>query len=195
MNVWFRRALLAFAITTAAVLLVGLALGRRWEVEVRETIAAPPARIHAWIADLHRWPTWTTLQGNADAQAQHTFGGAASGVGATWGWQGPAVGRGWIEIVRAEPEAGVWIAEAIESDTINAHGSLTYEVTPAGTVVIWRDAGDLPPVVGGFFRGAIHKMLRDHFGRSLAQLKGLIESETAAQGAVPAASAATPSAH
>lgn len=180
MNIWIRRALLAFAITTGAMLIVGLALGRHWEVKVQETIAAPPAQIHPWIADLRRWPSWTYPEGGDHGRTTHTFGGAPSGVGATWAWDGPEMGKGRMEIVRAEPEAGVWIDEAIESATINAHGSLTYEVTAAGTVVTWHDTGDLPPVIGGFFRGAVNKMLREHFARSLAQLKRLAEAGTSA---------------
>ena len=181
MNIWIRRAFLAFAITTAAMILVGLALGRRWEVKVHETIAASPAEIHAWTSDLRRWPSWTRLQGGDDLLAQHAFAGAPSGVGAIWSWQGPEMGKGRIEIVRSEPEKGVWIDEAIESDVINAHGSLTYERTQAGTVVTWHDTGDLPPVLGGFYRGAVNKMLREHFAKSLVQLKQFAEAGAAAQ--------------
>lgn len=179
MNIWIRRAFLAFAITTAAMVLVGLALGRHWKVRVQETILAPPADIHAWTSDLRRWPSWTKLQGGDDPQVVHAFAGAPTGVGATWAWQGPVMGKGRMEIVRAAPLKGVWIDEAIESESINAHGSLTYEVTPAGTVVTWDDEGDLPPVIGGFFRGAVNKMLREHFAQSLGQLKGLVEAGSA----------------
>lgn len=170
MNVWMQRAALAFAITAAAVVLVGLMLGRTWKVEVQRTIAAPPVAIHAFVDDLRQWQHWAGWNNAIDPDLTHAYSGPERGVGATWTWSGPVMGHGRIRIDRSEPDAGVWLVEAIESETDNAKGSLTFEVTPEGTLVTWRDEGKLPPVIGGFFRKTVQEALRAHFETGLREL-------------------------
>ena len=46
---------------TASVLLVtGLILPNHYRVERSILIDAPAARVHPWVEDLQRWPTWAT---------------------------------------------------------------------------------------------------------------------------------------
>lgn len=170
MNVWMQRAALAFAITAAAIVLVGLMLGRTWKVEVVHTIAAPPIAVHAFVDDLRQWKNWAGWNNAVDPELQHEYSGPERGVGATWTWNGPVMGHGRIRIDRSEPEHGVWLVEAIESETDNAKGSITFEPTPEGTRVTWRDEGKLPPVIGGFFRKTVQQALQAHFERGLREL-------------------------
>lgn len=179
MNVWLQRALLAFGITAGAVIFVGLLLGRTWHVEVRETIAAPPAVIHPWVDDLRRWQSWAGWNAALDPDVHNDYSGPDHGVGATWAWQGPKMGRGRMRIERSEPEAGVWIVEAIESDDDNAKGSITFHPVPDGTEVVWTDEGKLPPIIGGFFRKQIQTVLGEHFRVGLRTLKRNVEAERA----------------
>ncbi len=181
MDVWIKRAGLAFVITAAAIVLVGLLLGREWKVEVRHHIAAPPAAIHPWIDDLRKWQAWAAWNASMDPDVRLRYEGPDHGVGATWAWDGPVMGHGRMRIVRSEVEGGVWIAEAIESETDNAEGSLTFEPDETGTTVVWRDRGKLPPVIGGFFRKTINEMLRTHFTTGLQRLGEVVQAQQMAQ--------------
>ena len=50
-------------------------------------VAAPPERIYPLVADLRAWRAWSPWEA-LDPAMTRTFGGAPSGVGATYGWAG-----------------------------------------------------------------------------------------------------------
>ena len=97
-------------------------------------------------------------------------------MGAKWLWLGPKMGRGRIEIVASDPRRGIDLDEAIESDVVNAHASLTFVAEGEGTRVTWRDEGTLPLIAGGFFRGTVEEMLNTHFAAGLLKLKTAVEA-------------------
>jgi hypothetical protein len=54
--------------------------------QVRSTrVAAPPATVRAFVADLHAWTKWSPWEG-LDDDLQRTYGGADEGVGARYSW-------------------------------------------------------------------------------------------------------------
>ena len=188
---WPARVGMALAITVAAVVLVGLLLGRRWSVEVKAEIAAPASAIHPWIEDLRRWPSWSHWHAGTDSSLRHKFDGAARGVGARWSFAGELLGNGAVEIVRAEPSAGVWLATAIGSESVNGTIALRYGpgARPGTTLLTWRDEGTLPWVIGGFYRGSLQVALTRHMQAALERLKALAEAGQAAPQAPVAADA------
>ncbi len=194
---WPARIGVALAITVAAVVVVGLLLGRRWSVEVKAEIAAPPSAIHPWIEDLRRWPSWSHWHGGTDPSLQHRFEGAPRGVGARMSFAGDLLGVGAVEIVRAEPDAGVWLATAIGSESVNGSIGLSYRPgsRPGTTLLVWRDEGALPWVIGGFYRGSLQTALARHMQAALERLRGLAEAGQTAPMAPsrPAAPASLPS--
>ena len=58
-----------------------------YTVERTERIAAPPDAVRERIIDLRRWQTWSPWEG-LDPELRRTSGGAASGVGAWYEWDG-----------------------------------------------------------------------------------------------------------
>jgi hypothetical protein len=169
---------------------IGLTLPREWHVERSVTIQAKPEQVHALVADLKAWPSWTVWDKNMDPDVKHEFGGPEQGVGAWWSWNGPRMGHGKMTITRSDVASGVWIDEMIETDKeVNAHGSITWTAVEGGALkVSWKDDGTLPPVIGGYAKGMIEEMLGSHFQKGLEHLKAEAEKrQAAADAAAPAA--------
>jgi hypothetical protein len=62
------------------------------------TISAAPEKIVPLVADFHNWSRWSPWE-KLDPDMQRTFGGAQSGKGAVYNWQGNGdVGSGRMEI-------------------------------------------------------------------------------------------------
>lgn len=166
-------ALVALALATLG---VGFLLPRGWKVERHVVIHAPPTRIHPLLFDLRRWQDWSVWTRAMDPALRNTYEGPQDGVGAKWSWLGPKMGRGRIEIVASDPQRGIELAEAIESEVVNAHASLAFTPEGEGTRVTWRDEGTLPPIVGGFFRSTVEEVLAANLAAGLEKLKATVEA-------------------
>lgn len=178
----------ALALLAVVVLLgvVGALLPRQWRVERAVVIDAPPERILPFVANLKRWQDWAVWTKAMDPKVVNTWGGPDEGVGARWQWTGPVMGRGAMTVTAADA-TGVSVEEAIESDTVNARGRLSFTVEGPGTRVVWVDEGTLPPM-GGFFRGYLEGMLGENFEKGLSGLKALVEKQPPPQPLPPPSS-------
>ena len=157
--------------------LIGALRSSVWRVEVHTDIEAPAAVIHPYIANFKHWSAWAGWNSNNDPQARFVFSGPESGVGAQCTWSGPQLGSGRSEITRADPEAGVWLDEAINSKSLNAKSSLTYStVRPGTTRVTWRQEGRLTGVMAGWLRGGVESQLSAQFTQSLRALGAQISA-------------------
>lgn len=156
---------------------VGLILPTTWHVERSVVINAPPEAIHPWVNSFRKWEQWAAWNNEMDPSRKVDFDGPEEGVGAAMRWQGDKMGRGRIAIAKSDPKLGVWIDEAIESDQVNAHGSITYAaVEGGGTRVTWVDDGDVGmKPIGGYFVGMLEGALGEHFQAGLDKLKRAIE--------------------
>lgn len=166
------------------VLCLGLVLPRSWSVEQSIVIEASPNRIYPFLFDLKRWQEWSVWTRTMDPLVRHTYEGPQDGIGARWLWLGPQMGRGQVAIVAADPQRGVELEQAIESDDVNAHASLHFERAGTGTRLTWVDKGTLPLLVGGLFKSSVEERLAAHFSTGLKKLKGVVEAlpEPAAPG-------------
>src|SRR5213083_1634802 len=74
-----------------------------FHVERSITIGAPSEVVFAKINDLHQWAAWSPWE-RLDPQMKRTFGGAESGLGATYDWTGNnQVGEGRMTIMESHP--------------------------------------------------------------------------------------------
>lgn len=101
--------LLRFTLAVAALviglpLLVAAFMNSTWEVEVRRTIGAPPAEVHAWLDRMERWESWAV----EDPATRTVREGPPAGPGAVRRWEGSRIGRGRIELTASDPARGVW---------------------------------------------------------------------------------------
>ncbi len=160
------------------VVVVGFFLPRTWSVSQSIEVRAEPGMVHPFVEDFHQWPLWAGWNNDMDPSLRYWYEGAKRGVGAIQRWQGDRTGRGTLRIVRSDPARGVWLEESIESEVVNAHGSVEY--SPAGdgsTTVTWNDHGELPPIIGGYFRWYMEASLGEHFATGLQKLKMLVEEK------------------
>jgi hypothetical protein len=159
-------------------------------VERRASIGAPPALVYAALIDFHRWRTWSPWAALDPAQ-QEEYGGAASGVGATYHWSGnDAVGEGRMTVTEARPDEYVAIRleflRPFPTDNV-----VEYEITAddAGSVATWRMTGR-----NGFVGKAyalfvdMDSMLGSDFEKGLSALGRVVEADARAVAAPPAPS-------
>jgi len=155
---------------------LGALLPRRWHVQESVMINAPPAAIHAWVNDLDHWPKWAQWN-QADLAPKNQLSAPSAGTGARLTWYGrgsdnPASGE--VRIVKSDPALGVWF-ENRTSGGEPSRAEITYVPRPGVTEVIWKDEGQLPPVVGGMFLDLFQKRLSRHMAAGLERLKELVE--------------------
>lgn len=67
------------------------------------TINAPASSVFPHVNDFHKWEPWSPWE-KVDPATKKTYEGAASGVGATYAWEGNRqVGSGKMTIVESRP--------------------------------------------------------------------------------------------
>lgn len=155
---------------------LGALLPRRWHVEQSVMINAPPAAIHAWVNDLHHWPKWAQWN-QADLAPKNELSAPSAGTGArlTWyGRGGDSPTSGEVRIVKSDPAHGVWF-ENRTSGGEPSRAEITYVARPGVTEVVWKDEGQLPPIIGGMFLDLFQKRLSRHMAAGLERLKELVE--------------------
>lgn len=161
-----------------ALLLVVISRPDSFRLERAATIAAPPETVYALIADFRRWAVWSPWD-KMDSALKRTYGGADSGVGATYGWEGDKTGVGRMEIIKAIPGERL----EIKLDFIKpfeAHNIADFKLTPTeagGTRVTWAMYGPQPfmaKLMSLVF--STEKMVGPQFDQGLADLKAAAES-------------------
>lgn len=168
-------ALLVVAI--AIVLILAAIKPGRFSVHRDIVVRAPAEKIFPLIADFHRWGSWSPYE-NKDPAMKRTFGGAASGKGAVYAWEGNKnVGSGRMEITDVSAPSKV----VIKLDffvPFEAHNTAEFTMLPQGgaTNVIWVMHGPAPfmsKVMQVFMN--MDRMIGKDFEAGLARLKAVSE--------------------
>jgi hypothetical protein len=166
------------AIVVLIVAILGYAATRpdTFRIERSIVIGAPPQRIQPLIADFRRWAAWSPFEA-IDPTMTRTFGGAESGVGATYAWAGNGkAGVGRMEILEAADQQVVIKLDF--SKPFEAHNIAEFTLVPegAGTRVTWAMHGPSPflaKVMTSFI--SMDSMVGKDFATGLASLK--VEAE------------------
>lgn len=170
--------LAAVLVTGIAAVLI-LAAMKPDNFRVRRSIAinAPAERVFPLIADFRAWDAWSPWE-KKDPAMKRSFGGAQSGAGATYAWEGnKEVGQGSMRIVEAQAPEKV----ALKLDFLKpfeAHNDVVFALAPQGqaTRVTWTMTGPTP-----FLGKIVHvfldmdKMVGGDFEAGLAALKAAAE--------------------
>ena len=117
-----------------------------FRLERSTLINAPATAIDPLISDFHRWTVWSPFEKmDAGGALQRSYSGAASGLGAKYGWEGPKTGVGAMEIVKAAPGQTVLIKLDFLKP-FEAHNMAEFTMTPeaGGTRVTWAMYGPQP---------------------------------------------------
>jgi hypothetical protein len=159
-----------------AVLLLAATRPDRFHVERSVSIQASAEKIFPLINDFHQWDNWTPY--NKDPAMKKSFGGSASGKGATYAWEGNGeVGQGNIEITESTSPTRI----ALNLNMIKpfeGRNQVVFSINTAdkASTVTWGMDGSqnfVVKVMGLFF--SMDQMVGKDFEVGLGRLKGLAE--------------------
>lgn len=165
------------AVLVAGLLVLAALKPDTFRVERKAVVKASPDQVRAQIADFRQWPAWSPWE-KMDPGMKRTLGGAASGKGATYAWEGNSqVGKGRMEILEDTPSK-----VQIQLDFLapfEAHNMAEFTLAPVGadsTEVTWAMYGPSPfmtKVMQVFC--SMDKMVGKDFEAGLANLKAVAE--------------------
>lgn len=165
----------------ALFLVVGLFLPTSAHVERSIVTSANPATVYGLVNGFRRfneWSPWFDL----DPDAQYTYSGPDTGVGAKLAWVGDpsTVGSGSQEIVAVEPGRSVTSRLDFGSQG-EATATLTVEPDGTGSRVTWAfDTSFEGNLLGRYFGLFFERWIGADYEKGLARLKALAESTPAA---------------
>ncbi len=148
-----------------------------YTVERRQHMAVPPEVVRERIIDLRRWEAWSPWE-DLDPEMRRTYGGATSGVGAWYEWEGNRkAGKGRMEIIGAEPSTVRIDLQFVKP--FRSHSNTVFELQPDadGTLVTWKLVGPntgMTRVMGLFT--SMDRMIGPDFEKGLARLKADAEA-------------------
>jgi uncharacterized protein YndB with AHSA1/START domain len=171
-------AIIALIIVLAIAIILALAMRKpdTFRLERATTIKAPPEKIFPFVNDFHHWMTWSPWE-KMDSELKRTYGGAESGKGATYAWEGKKAGVGRMEIIEAAPSSKILIKLDFMKP-FEAHNTAEFTFTPQGdgTRVDWAMYG--PNIFMAKLMGTVvntDKMVGRDFEKGLAALKAAAE--------------------
>jgi K+-transporting ATPase KdpF subunit len=136
---------IVLAVGIAAVLVFALTKPDTFRVERSLAVKAPAAAIYPQVADFRFWMSWSPYE-DRDPAMKRSFGGTASGKGATYAWDGNNnVGAGHMEILEASTPSKLRIKLDFERP-FEGHNTAEFTFVPQGdaTLVTWAMYGPAP---------------------------------------------------
>lgn len=160
----------------SAVLLVGgWLMPATFTVTRSVTVAAPPDKVYALVADPRRWKEWSVWN-RRDPAMEISYSGPPSGSGATWAWKSKTEGDGRMTFTAAEPGQRLGYELYFPDFGTTSTGEFRLQAQGSGTQVTWSMNGDMGsnPVYRwmGLF---MDKMVGPDFDSGLTQLKATAE--------------------
>jgi Polyketide cyclase / dehydrase and lipid transport len=161
----------------AVVLVLAASKPKTFRLERSTAIKAPPEKIFPFVNDFRRWMAWSPWE-KLDPNLKRSYGGAESGTGATYGWEGKKAGTGRMEIIEATPSSRVLIKLDFLKP-FEAHNTAEFTFTPQGdgTRVDWAMYGPnrfIGKVMSTFVN--FEKLVGKDFEKGLAALKANAET-------------------
>lgn len=173
-----KNILIAVAVLITAVLVYAGTRPDTFRVERSVEIAAPADAVYGFVADFHRWQTWSPWE-KLDPALRREYSGAEAGVGAVYAWAGnDAVGEGRMEIVEAQPPKRLGIQlDFLKPMASRNRAEFRFETRGDATTVHWTMSGPSPYVMKlvGLFAD-FDAMVGKDFERGLAELKTQVEA-------------------
>ena len=163
----------------ALLIIIGFALPRTHQIEVRTEIDAHQATVFALVNDFRRSSLWSPLT-DTDPNARFLYSGANRGEGATVIWDGAIIGSG--RQVITESRAHDYVEITINPGESGAARSW-FQLTPGigTTIVTWGFEADYGlNIVGRYFASMLGGVVARDYQAGLNALKELAESLPAA---------------
>ena len=137
------------------------------------TIAAPPATVHALVADFREWQKWSPWEG-LDPDLERDYSG--EGVNQRYRWSGnKQAGEGEMRMTGLTPERIDLDLEFIKP--FKAQNKIDFVLTPEGdgTRVAWTMSGHRNVLLAAMGKAFFDKAIAKDFDRGLASLKAEAE--------------------
>ena len=168
---------IAIAVVIAAILMIAAIRPSAFEVKRSIVVSASPERVFPLIDDFNDWRTWSPYE-TKDPAMTRTYGGAESGKGATYAWDGDKnVGSGRMEILEASVPQKIVIKLDFFTP-FEGHNTAEFTMLPQGdgTHVTWLMHGPanfLSRLIQVFIN--LDNMIGKDFEAGLANLKKVAE--------------------
>jgi len=147
---------------------------REYRVERSTVIKAPVAAIHAQLADMRNWRSWTVWH-ERDPAMTNTFSAAQGVVGAWSKWESKTEGNGQSTLTEVTPNRIVYRLEFPDMG-MQSTGTFVLTPQPDGVQVVWSDTGDLGMnPLSRWFGLFLDGMIGPDFEGGLARLKRNLE--------------------
>ena len=165
----------------AVIIVAGLVIPSRYSVVRKETIAAPPSAVHAFVGHLEKWPEWMPWE-QEDPSIITSLSDQTTGVGAKQSWTSAKAGDGEVEFTECDENTGIAydMAFIMKGKRAPSKASIRYAPDGDSTEVTWSMEGDLasmmPPVLSGLMRPMMASMIGKNFAKGLAYLKKKVEA-------------------
>jgi len=171
--------IIAIMLAAAIAVILALAATKPGTIRVQREIdiKAPAEKIFALISDFHQWVSWSPYE-KKDPAMKRTYGGAVSGKGATYAWDGDRnVGSGRMEILEAAPPSKIVIKLDFFTP-FEGHNTAEFTMLPQGdgTQVTWLMHGPanfMSRLIQVFID--LDNMIGRDFEAGLANLKTITE--------------------
>lgn len=172
----FKRLAGVIALVIAAVLIYAATRPDTFSIQRSAAITAPPDKVFALISDVKAFNTWNPFA-RKDPSMQLRYEGAASGVGAAYGWDSDQAGAGHLEITEAVAPSRVVMRLAFTKPMATTNRvEFTLQPQGAQTQVTWAMSGPMPylsKLITTFV--SMEKMVGPDFEAGLATLKATAE--------------------
>jgi len=139
-------------------------------------VEATPESVHAQLADLTNWQTWSPWAEDDDTLVT-TLGNQTQGVGASQSWTGRD-GDGALTITEVKPNESISYDLSFNEST-KAQASIIYrEQEPGFTKITWTMSGVVDSgIASGLFAIFMDDLVGPYFELGLGKLKVLLEED------------------
>jgi len=168
---------LILAVAIVAVLVLATTKPNSFSVRREITVKAPAEKIFPLINDFRQWVAWSPYE-HRDPALKRTYGGAESGRGAIYGWEGNSnVGSGRMEILESAAPSKI-VIKLDFFKPFEGHSTAEFTMLPQGdaTHVTWLMHGPAPfmnKLMQVFMN--LDNMIGRDFEAGLANLKQITE--------------------
>ncbi|SFK68240.1 SRPBCC family protein [Lysobacter sp. cf310] len=164
------------ALAVVAVLIYAATRPSTLHIERSLLIHAPADTILSHVNDFHRWRDWSPYE-KLEPDMRREIGGAASGRGATYAWEGKGkAGAGRMEITGTRPDRTTIQLDFSKPFVSRNIAEFAAVAQPDGTRVTWSMQGPaayMTKLMGVFFN--MDRMIGRDFETGLAALKTVSE--------------------
>ncbi len=174
----FKKILFAVFIVIAIVLIFASTRPDTFHVDASQVIKAPPEKIFPYLNNLHAWNEWSPFE--KGIEMKKTYSGPEEGVGASLKFEGDQSGSGTSTIFGSAYPNKIYI-RLVMTKPLHCDNNVVLTLKPQadGTLVNWAMSGHVSligKIMGLFFSD---KMVREQFATGLANLKTLVETNSA----------------